>query len=138
MTNIEILHRLEELFRAKEVEVGFPSQRACLSWTNKVAPLLRFDARYYDAFTHGLQIISTNVSSYTTEPTFRAMLSQVEIAIEQLKLDTGTNSESTALMVEAAAKPASIFKFEPNFHGIGLNLNEAFRRFKNWRNRRKQ
>jgi hypothetical protein len=138
MTKSENLRRLEELFRTKEVVDGFPSQQACLSWSNKVAPLLRFNEQYYGAFTHNLYVISANVSTYTAEPAFRVMLNQVEMAIEELRLDTVQGSDSAASDSPRVEGRASIFKFEPNFHGIGLNMNELFRRIKSWRKARKR
>ena len=82
MTRAENLPRLQELFAAPEVKTGFPSQQACLSWANKVAPLLRFSDRYHSTFVQGLQIISTNVSIHTLEPAFRSMLNQIEMAMK--------------------------------------------------------
>jgi hypothetical protein len=137
MTKAENLRYLKELFEIKEVTNGFPSQKACLSWSNKVAPLLRFNRRYYETFLHHLQIISTNVSSYTSEPAFRIMVNQVEMAIEELKMDATDDPEQSPSNNAKVQHRASVFKFEPNFHGIGINMNELFRRFKGWRKTRK-
>ena len=104
MTKEETLQRLEELFRAKEVTEGFPSQQACLSWANKVAPLLRFNPQYYQTFLYYLQIISRNISIYTAEPTFRTMQSQVEMAIEELKIDTAAENNIEAPEKESKAR----------------------------------
>ena len=81
-----ILKRLEELFSKKEVKEGFPSREACLEWTNKVAPLLKFNEEYHQAFVQNAQILCIDVSSSTIEPTFRAMVNQVQMAIEELRL----------------------------------------------------
>jgi hypothetical protein len=138
MTRAEILKRLTELYNMKEVSDGFASQQACLSWSNRVAPLLRFNQNYHETFLHHLQIISMNVSIYTAEPAFRIMVNQVEMAIEELRLDAGDEGDSrTAEGPNVVRQRANLFKFEPNFHGIGINMNEAFRRLKSWRKDRK-
>jgi len=73
---LDDLRRLEELSRLKS-SGRISLATGLFEWANKVAPLLRFNAVYHDAFLHGLRIISTNVSSYTLEPAFRSMLNQV-------------------------------------------------------------
>lgn len=125
------LGKLENLFNQPEVKNGFSSQQAGVSWANEVAPLLRFNDDYYQSFIHHLHIINQNVSSYTLEPAFRTMVSQVEMAIQQLRLaiaHEGNNSEQ-----ELRSKDRTdVIDLKPNFYGIGLNLNEGLRRLKKW------
>jgi hypothetical protein len=130
MTKKETLQRLEELFRAKEVTDGFPSQQACLSWANKVAPLLRFNPQYHQTFLYYLQIISKNISIYTAEPAFRTMQSQVEMAIEELKIDIAAENNPETPREESKLKKANVLKLEPNIYGIGINLHELWNRAK--------
>lgn len=131
MNKQNTLKRLEELFRAKELADGFPSQAACISWANKVAPLLRFNNQYYQVFLYHLQIINRNISIYTAEPAFRTMLSQVEMAIEELKIDSQQqNTETASTEKKEAASSAPVLKLEPNIYGIGLNLHELWARAK--------
>lgn len=130
MAKKETLHRLEELFSAKEVTDGFPSQQACLSWANKVAPLLRFNPQYHQTFLYYLQIISRNISIYTAEPTFRTMQSQVEMAIEELKIDITSENNVEAPEKESKVGKTNVLKLEPNIYGIGINLHELWKRAK--------
>ena len=46
MNKKQILEKLEKLFYSEEVEKGFSSQEACMDWSNKVAPLLKFNQQY--------------------------------------------------------------------------------------------
>jgi|GEM_PF-4630327 len=130
MTKKETLQRLEELFRAREVTDGFPSQRECLSWANKVAPLLRFNQQYYQTFLYYLQVISRDISIYTAEPAFRTMQSQVEMAIEELRIDIASENNAVVPENESRVGKTSVLKFEPNFFGIGINLHELWKRSK--------
>ena len=81
------------------------------------------------------QIINHNVSVYTAEPAFRAMVSQVEMAIEELKMDIAKEEKAPAHKTKPANQ-ADVIDFKPNFYGIGVNLNEAWRRFKGWFSRK--
>lgn len=82
-----LLKKLEDLFNIKELTTGFKSQAEAISWSNKVAPLLKFvNPQYYYNFIQNSHKINLNLSSYTLIPAFNVMKSQVEMAIEELKL----------------------------------------------------
>ncbi len=81
-----LLKKLEDLFYLKEVTEGFPSQQACIGWANKVAPLLKFNQQYYVNFMQNAHNLNLNLSSYTLIPSLNIMKSQIEMAIEELKL----------------------------------------------------
>jgi len=81
-----ILKKLEELYQVEEVSGGFPSQEACIAWSNKVAPLLKFNDQYYINFLENAHKMNLNLSSFSLEPAFRIMVSQVQMAIEELKM----------------------------------------------------
>lgn len=130
MSKEDTLKRLEELFSAPEVTDGFPSQAACVSWANRVAPLLRFNNQYYQIFMYHSQIINRNVSTYTAEPAFRTMVSQAEMAIEELKVDIANPQK--AEQNNNSSNKTDVIDIKPNFYGLGVNLNEAFRRVKGW------
>lgn len=87
MDRKNILKKLAELYNIKEVKEGFPSQQACIDWSNKVAPLLKFNKQYYYNFIQNAHKMNLNISSYTLGPAFKIMVSQVQMAIEELKID---------------------------------------------------
>jgi len=129
MNKEETLKCLKEFFDTPEVTGGFPSKQACISWANKVAPLLRFNRQYYQQFVYYSQIINHKVSNYTAEPAFRTMVSQVEMAIEELKVDISVE-EKAVTQTQTSTKQADVIDIKPNLFGIGVNLNEAWRRVK--------
>lgn len=131
MSKQDTLRQLEELFDAPEITGGFPSQSACVSWANRVAPLLRFNQQYYQTFMHYSQIINYNISVYTAEPAFRNMVSQVEMAIHELRADIA-NSENEPPQEPTIQSKTDVIDLKPNFYGIGVNLNEGWRRIKSW------
>ena len=137
MEKKETLAKLEELFRMPEVSSGFPSKQAGLSWANRVAPLLRFNPQYHESFLHYLQIVSLNVSNYTAAPAFQNMLNQVEMAIEELKHDLASMTETKVPDATAKEVNPSILKLEPNIYGIGVNLPALWSRAKSWFTKRK-
>lgn len=81
----ETLKRLEELYSFREVTSGFQSQASCLSWCNKVAPLLKFNPDYYKKVIDGIDLLCFNLSSYSSGPVFQQIVNIVERAIEELK-----------------------------------------------------
>ena len=81
-----LLKKLEELFQIKKVRGGFKSQQDAISWSNKVAPLLQFNQQYYVNFMQNAYNLNLNLSSYTIIPSLNIMKSQIEMAIEELKL----------------------------------------------------
>jgi hypothetical protein len=68
------------------------------------------------------------------------LLGAQETDLDRLvKAAAGSTEPATAPSPKAtsAEKRADVFTFKPNFHGIGLDLNELARRFQRWRKRRK-
>jgi hypothetical protein len=86
MDKNKILQKLESLYNIKEVKEGFSSQQACIEWANRVAPLLQFNKQYYYNFLQNAHKINLPLSSYTLGPALKVMISQVQMAIEELKL----------------------------------------------------
>lgn len=81
-----ILKKLEEMFSMKEVTKGFKTQDDCLNWANKVAPLLMFNEQYHINFLECSHKLNLNISGLLAAQIFRIMRSQVQMAIEELKL----------------------------------------------------
>ena len=50
MNKKTLLSKLEELYGVKEVIDGFPTQQACIDWSNKVVPLLKFNQQRHEPF----------------------------------------------------------------------------------------
>jgi len=87
MDKKELLKRLENLFNIKELKNGFNSQHEAMSWSNKVAPLLkRVDNQLYVNFIQNSHKFNLPLSSYTLEPALNIMISQLEMAIEEIKI----------------------------------------------------
>lgn len=57
---------------------------------------------------------------------------QHRLVIEESNLPEALAVENQSSENVDASRPAALFKFEPNFHGIGINLPEAMRRIKRW------
>jgi len=87
MNKQSLLSKLEALFNMPEVKKGFPSQESCIDWTNKVAPLLKFNNQYYVNFAQNAHKMNLPLSSHTLVPAFRVMASQVQMAIEELRME---------------------------------------------------
>ena len=85
MDKRKTLDKLQELRAWKELEQGFPDQRACLSWAAKVEPLLSFNLSYKFNFSLKLQILHRNVTVDTSGPALLEMITILEMGIEQLK-----------------------------------------------------
>jgi len=82
-----LLSKLEKLFNIKELKNGFRSQEDAISWANKVAPILKYvNQQYYFNFIQNSHKLNFNISSYAIIPALNIMKSQVEMAIEELKL----------------------------------------------------
>ncbi len=118
MSKQDTLRQLEELFGAPEVTGGFPSQSACISWANRAAPLLRFNQQYYRTFMHYSQIINHNIRVHTAETAFRNMVSQVEMAIHELRADIA-NGENEPVQESTTQSKTDVIDLKPNFYGIG-------------------
>ena len=85
MDKKKLLQKLKTLLEMKEVKEGFPSQQACIDWANKVAPLLKFNQQYYANFMQNAHKMNLNLSSYTLVPAFNVMISQLQMAINELE-----------------------------------------------------
>ena len=82
----ERLAALKRLATIKELDEGFPSQRACIDWSNKVAPLLRFHDEYYREFTEYARFINqVGLSGTTQETALNNMISVVRRAAVDLE-----------------------------------------------------
>ena len=92
MNKIKLLSKLKALYNTPEVKKGFPSQEACIDWSNKVAPLLKFDHQYYVNFIENAHKMNLRLSSVTLEPAFKIMVSQLQMAIEELQMGIDNDS----------------------------------------------
>lgn len=92
MNKAILLQKLEELYNLKEVKNGFPSQQACINWSNKVAPLLKFNELYYKTFRNNSLMMHQPLSSRALLPIYRTMVSQLQMAIEELNLEIVSKS----------------------------------------------
>lgn len=88
-----LLTKLETLFNMPEVKNGFPSREVCVDWANRVAPLLKFNKQYYVNFAQNAHKMNLPLSSHTLVPAFRVMTSQIQMAIEELRMDIEENEE---------------------------------------------
>ncbi|MDP3048956.1 MAG: hypothetical protein Q8N12_05935 [Thermodesulfovibrionales bacterium] len=64
MTNEEIKDQLKQLLNIKEFSEGFKSQQDCIDWSNKVAPLLKFNEEHYQTFreaAHRINVIGLSM-----------------------------------------------------------------------------
>ena len=87
MDKKKLLIKLEDYFNRRELTAGFESQAKARSWANKVAPLLKFvDMQYYQNFVVYSHKLNLNLSNVTLIPAMNIMKSQLEMAIEDLKL----------------------------------------------------
>ena len=87
MNKNRLLEKLEALYNMDKVKKRFASQQDCIDWGNKVAPLLKFNSQYYYNFLQSLHKMNFPLSSYTLGPALNAMVSQVKMAIEELKME---------------------------------------------------
>lgn len=94
MERTELLTELKKLYNMKEVKNGFPSKESCIEWGNKVAPLLKFNKSYHTAFNKNLSKLYLDLSSYTLIPAFRSMVSQIQMAINELEYDRNDSMEN--------------------------------------------
>lgn len=81
-----LLQKLEKLF---EMMGKFESKSndEIVTWANQVAPILKLiNKQYYANFIGYAHRFNLNLSIYTLKPSFNVMRSQVQMAIEELKL----------------------------------------------------
>jgi hypothetical protein len=81
-----LLKKLEELFSLLRGEGGFRTCDKVSNWANKVAPLLKFNEQYYIDFIQNSYKFNLELNDSTLIPAFKIMKSQVQMAIEELKL----------------------------------------------------
>jgi len=87
MEKKDLLKKLEDLYNIRELKKGFKSKEELIGWSNKVAPLLkRIDLELYYNFIQNSHKFNLQLSSFTLEPAFNAMKSQLEMAIEEIKI----------------------------------------------------
>ena len=58
------------------------------------------------------------------------MLSHIEMAIQELRIDTASSGNEQLSKPVAKKEQARVLKLESNLYGIGINLPELFRRVK--------
>ena len=81
-----LLQKLEQL-QVKTIN-DFKSQDEIVTWSNRVAPILeKVNMQYYIQFIGQAPKFSMRLSSDTLLPAFSIMHSQVEMAIDELRLD---------------------------------------------------
>jgi len=114
-----ILRKLKTLLR--QAKAGFKSQDDAISWSNKTAPLLKWvSSQYYFNFIAYSHKLNLQLSSFTLVPALNIMKSQIEMAIEELKL--GVELEE--------GLPEEMY-FSPNSHlDIQKNLARVLRQAK--------
>ena len=93
MQKSEILKNLESLYTQNEVSKGFPDKDSCLRWVSKVTPLLKFSDEHYSNFRQYGHQLHANLSRSGYITRFRLMVSQIEMAIEELKMNITDESE---------------------------------------------
>jgi len=117
-----LLGKLEELFKLEEETNGFNSQQEAISWSNKVAPLLkRVDDFYYTNFIANSHKLNLRLSSLTLLPALNIMKSHLEMAIQDLKVQ-----------VEVEDGIAEEIYFPPGSHlDIQINISRIIRQANN-------
>lgn len=127
MDKKEILKRLEELYNINEVNEGFESQQAAISWSNKVAPLLKLvNLQYYTNFILNSHKLNLPLSSYTLEPAFNIMKSQLEMAIEELKNDLASeDTENSKETFNKGVTPKEAMEIFDTFNTYAQTRDES-------------
>jgi len=88
----EILNKLVELYDRNQLIGGFTSKEDCLSWSTRIAPLLKFNEQYHQTFVTNLDMLSIKFNDMNISATiFHRMINQVEMAIEDLKNELNIN-----------------------------------------------
>lgn len=135
----ERLERLKDLAFAKELDDGFPSQRACIDWSDKVAGLLRFRGEYYEEFTASARYISVvGLSADLIQSALNNMISVVRRAVADL--EAGENGEQPVGAKETPKVSQMKLKERIENHpviiyagvaivgfGMGIGADETFR-----------
>ena len=89
MSKRNTLEKLEALRRTPELDSGFPSTRACLSWAAKVEPLLSFNRMYKIEFSVSLSMLHRGMSP---DKNLNELITTLEKGIEQLKHELESES----------------------------------------------
>jgi len=127
MNKAILLTKLKTLLGMKEVKEGFPSQQACIDWANKVGPLLKFNQQYYVNFMQNAYKMNLNLSSYTLIPAFNIMVSQLQMAVNELEnLEEEEEEMNVSYSWTTLAEEFGITKKE--FGGKINFVKDAFRR----------
>ena len=88
----EILIKLEESYDRNQAIEGFNTKEECLAWSTRIAPLLKFNEQYHQAFVSSLDDLCIHFHDINTSATiFHRMINQVEMAIEDLKNELRIN-----------------------------------------------
>lgn len=126
MERRDILARLRALVALPELEKGFKSQRDCLDWANKVAPLLTFNPQYHGNFLSAAHTLNFPVSTQTTQPAFSIMRNQMQMAIEELSAEEessiSTVSDMTKIFVSHSGNDLSLAELVVSLMGSALTL----------------
>lgn len=121
MEKKELLTRLESLL--KKQKEGFNSQQEAISWSNKVAPLLkRIDLQYYYNFIHYSHKLNLSLSSQTIAPALNIMGSQIEMAIEEIKIQIQIEESLTE---EIYFSPGSYLDIQKNLARVLRQANNS-------------
>lgn len=81
-----LLQKLEKLFEMMG-KFESKSNEEIVTWANQVAPILKLiNKQYYVNLIRCAHSFNLNLSIYTLEPSFNVMRSQIQMAIEELKL----------------------------------------------------
>lgn len=91
MNNEELLIMLKELVPKN----GFPSQDAAIEWTNKIIPILNRlpNKSYYEIFKEKAHYFCLPLSADLRTSAYNVMKSQINSAIEELKLNVKEEQE---------------------------------------------
>jgi hypothetical protein len=94
MDKKERLRKLEDLLNDSEVSARFTSREACLEWSSKVAPLLKFNSLIYEEFNSHASFMANDLSSVLLEPTIDKMIYQVKLAVEELRVEIESDRDN--------------------------------------------
>jgi hypothetical protein len=97
MDRAELLEKLRTLQVDRSKSPLFQSQQDCLNWADQVAPLLKFNTQYHDAFMEAYSVISVGVFSATTLMTHvNRMIGTLNQAIGELEQNLNDFLEDNA------------------------------------------
>lgn len=82
----KILEKLVELMEDPNIAEGYDSNDDLIAWSSKVVPLLQYNPQYQSKFKSYQEIAIVSHLKVQTRQAFQLMKSQVNMAIEELKL----------------------------------------------------